>query len=768
LNTSPDILEGLLRPPSGDDAIDRKALAKLLVEIAESLKPELRAERNGLLPNDLQLEQLRTLLVGREIETLSRLTGVVDDPEHLAAVIGHILPTAIAQATSDERMGHVLAPVMEKAAESSIRNDPATLVNILYPTIVPAIRKSIGETIDATFQRLNQTLKYSLTWRGLKWRWEAWRTGRPFAEVVLKHTLVYQVEHVFLVHRHTGLLIAHVAADNAVSQDPQLVSSMLVAIQDFVRDSFSGAEHQGVDSVRLGELRLWSEPGPFALLVAVIRGDPPEGLHDTLRNTLSRIHAERHHALENFNGDSEGLGDVDARLRELVALGEHAPPRVGLARLVIWGSVLLLLILAGTWAAWWWNNQQLWQGYLDRLRAQPGIVITEAGKRDGMFVVSGLRDPLAADPQAVLREAGVNPAWVVANWLPYQSLDPQMVLKRLDATLKPPPTVTLQIAAGNRIVARGSAPRAWIEEARAIAQSLPAGAPSFDVAGVTNADEAEEQRQQAEEQQRRAEERQWQAYVARLRDEPGIVVTQSEVRDGKFILSGLRDPLAIDPLSLLGEAGVDPARVEAHFDPYQGLEPQFVLKRLQASLNPPPGVTFTVDGDRIVARGEASSPWIARARAAGRLLPAGAPVFDLSGIRDISEGSLRKLRDAIQAHSILFENNVSLPKAGQDAVLDQIAAELNELATMSSDLHVVTRVTLTGHSDDKGGGTSNLSLSLARAEAVRALLKKRGVDPDLLAVRGAGPLEPAKDETSEAARSANRRVSFSVGVEEQP
>jgi outer membrane protein OmpA-like peptidoglycan-associated protein len=354
----------------------------------------------------------------------------------------------------------------------------------------------------------------------------------------------------------------------------------------------------------------------------------------------------------------------------------------------------------------------------------------------------------------------VNPARVVASWVPYQALDPQMVLKRLDATLEPPPTVTLEIA-GNRIVARGSAPRAWIEEARAIAQSLPAGAPSFDVAGVTNADEAEEQRRQAEE-------RQWQAYVARLRDEPGIVVTQSEARDGKFILSGLRDPLAIEPLTLLGEAGIDPARVEAHFDPYQGLEPQFVLKRLQASLNPPPGVTLAVDGDRIVARGEASSPWIARARAAGRLLPAGTPVFDLSGIRDISEGSLRKLRDAIQAYSILFDNNVSLPKAGQDAVLDQIAAELNELATMSSDLHVVTRVTLTGHSDDKGGGTSNLSLSLARAEAVRALLKKRGVDPDLLAVRGAGPLEPAKDESSEAARSANRRVSFSVGVEEQP
>jgi outer membrane protein OmpA-like peptidoglycan-associated protein len=736
VSTSPDILEGLLRAPSGDDAIDRKALAKLLVEIAESLKPELRAERNGVLPNDLQLEQLRSLLVGREIETLSRLTGVVDDPERLAAVIGRILPTAIAQATSDERMGHVLAPVMEKAAESSIRNDPATLVNILYPTIVPAIRKSIGETIDATLQRLNQTLKYSLTLRGLKWRWEAWRTGSSFAEVAL---------------------------ENAVSQDPQLVSSMLVAIQDFVRDSFSGAEHQGVDSVRLGELRLWSEPGPFALLVAVIRGDPPEALHETLRNTLSRIHAERHHALENFNGDSEGLGDVDARLRELVALGEHAPPRVGLARMVIWGLVLLLLFLAGTWAVWWWNNQQLWAGYLERLRAQPGIVITEAGKRDGKFVVSGLRDPLAVDPQAVLREAGVNPAWVAASWLPYQSLDPQMVLKRLDATLKPPPTVTLEIA-GNRIVARGSAPRAWIEEARAIAQSLPAGAPSFDVAGVANADEAEEQRRQAEE-------RQWQAYVARLRDEPGIVVTQSEVRDGKFILSGLRDPLAIDPLSLLGEAGIDPARVEAQFDPYQGLDPQFVLKRLEASLNPPPGVTFEIDGDRIVARGEASSPWISRARKVGSSLPAGAPVLDLSSVRDISEGALGKLRDAIQARSINFDSGKSLPSAGQEQVLDEVARDLNELVKLSSTLHAVTRMTLTGHADSQGQGTSNLSLSMARAEAVRALLKKRGVDPDLLQVRGAGQLEPVADDSpaaAAAARSANRRVSFSIGFEEEP
>jgi len=907
VTAAPDILEQLLRSPSGDGEIDRKALAGLLVEIAQSLKPELRRQQNGVHPGDLQLEQLRTLLVGHEIETVWRLAGLVDDPERLAAAIGRILPTAIAQATRDERMGHVLAPVMERAAESSIRNDPKTLVNILYPTIVPAIRKSIGETIDEMFQRVNQALKYSLTWRGLKWRWEAWRTGRPFAEVVLKHTLVYQVEHAFLVHRHTGLLIAHVAAEDAVSQDPQLVSSMLVAIQDFVRDSFSGAEHQGIDSVRLGELRLWSEPGPFALLVAVIRGDPPEGLHETMRNTLSRIHAERYHALESFNGDSEGLGDVEARLRELVALGEHAAPRTLVARVLILGSLSLLLLGAVAWGAWWWRNQQLWEGYLERLGAQPGIVINEAGKRDGKFVVSGLRDPLAVDPRALLDNAGIDPARVetqfepyqaldprsvlkrlnltldppssvklviVGNnivaqgsapraWLdradavaqmlpagapsfdlagvrnedeaderrwqayvdrlraqpgivvtkseardgkfsvsglrdplavdplkllgeaaidpvrvethfePYQALDPQSVLHRFEASLDPPPSVTLAIA-GNRIVARGAASRSWLDRAHAFARMLPAGAPGFDLAGVRNDDEAEEQRQEVAELRQQADQRRWQSYVERLRAEPGIEVTRSEARDGKFAVSGMRDPLAVDPLALLDGTGIDPARVTAHFEPYQALDPQFVLKRLQASLNPPPGVTFAIEGNRIVVNGSASSPWISRARKVGNALPAGAPALDVSAVRDISEGALGKLRDAIQARSINFDSGKSLPAAGQEQVLDEIASELNELVKLSSTLHAVTRVTLTGHADSVGQGTSNLSLSVARAEAVRALLKKRGVDPDLLQVRGAGQLEPLEDDTSgtsansAAARSANRRVSFSIGFEEEP
>jgi outer membrane protein OmpA-like peptidoglycan-associated protein len=618
VSTSAATLDWLLRRCPTDSGIDRKALASLLAELARSVEPELRLVPTGISALDPRLEQLRTLLLGREIEVLGRLSKVVDDPEQFALAVGRILHAAIAIAADDERLGQVLAPTLEKATQNSIRKDPGTLVNILYPLIVPAIRKSIGETVDDTFQSLNETLKHSLTWRGLRWRWEAMRTGRSFAEVVLKHTLVYRVEHVFLIHRHTGLLIAHVAAEDAASQDPQLVSSMLSAIQDFMRDSFSGAEQQGLDTLQFGELRLWSEPGPFATLVAVIRGSPPEALHDTLRAVLSKIHSERRQALENFNGDSSGFGDVEAALTECVALRQQTQP-VTRSRFpwMVAAVGLLLLLGAGLWGLLSWQDRRAWDSYLSQLRTQPGIVITETARRDGKFLIAGLRDPLSVDPQILLRASRIDPKRVLARWAPYQALDPELVLKRLRAQLIPPTSVSLRVV-----------------------------------------------------------------------------------------------------------------------------------------------------GDRILARGTATSTWLARARSVGRLLPVGAPDFDLSGVRDVNDGPLNKLSETIESRSIHFDYNEPLPPSGQDATLDQVARELKELAALASSLGVTTRVTLTGHSDGIGRGTLNLSLSLARAEAVRALLKKRGVDPDLLAVRGAGPLEPLEVEASDAARSVNRRVSFTVGVEE--
>ncbi|MET3593190.1 outer membrane protein OmpA-like peptidoglycan-associated protein [Mesorhizobium shonense] len=606
---------------SNDTEIDREALARLLIEIARNVDPDHRARLEGVPTADPRMETLRQLLVGGEISELSRVTHLLDEPEQLAAAVGGVLPSA-ASLAPHAQLGEALAPAVERAAQRSIQKNPSTLTDILYPVFLPAIRKSIGEKIDQTFQSLNESLRHIFTWHGLKWRFEAWRTGTSFSEVVLNHSLVYRVEHVFLIHRTSGLLIAHVTAENATSEDPQLISSMLSAIQDFVRDSFNEKEQSGLDTIRFGELRLWSEVGPFATLVAVIRGNPPEELHEIIRDALLRIHEDCSQALEQFDGDSSQLAGVETRLQTCVEL-QHADSNQGFPWLVV-TAVLLVLIPAGGWFFLSWQTGQRWQAYVSRLETQPGIIVAEQKVRGGQFYIAGLRDPLAADPQSLLSGTQVDPARVHSNWQFYQSLEPAFVLKRLTASLAPPDSVRLSIV-DDRIVAEGEATAAWISRARAAAQQLSAGGPVFDIARVRDVMSPEE----------RAAER-WQAYVSRLETQPGIVVSEQKMRDGQFYIAGLRDPLAVDPQSLLSGTQVDPARVHASWQFYQSLEPVFVLKRLTASLYPTDKVRLSIVNGRIVAEGEAPDTWIDRARAAARQLSAGGPEFDISKVRDVS------------------------------------------------------------------------------------------------------------------------------------
>src|SRR5690606_23324082 len=80
------------------------------------------------------------------------------------------------------------------------------------------------------------------------------------------------------------------------------------------------------------------------------------------------------------------------------------------------------------------RERNRWSQYLNRLKEEPGIVLTEAGRADGKYYVSGLRDPLAADPHALLRESGIDGGQVRFQWEPYVSLQPVLVaVRRMEA-----------------------------------------------------------------------------------------------------------------------------------------------------------------------------------------------------------------------------------------------------------------------------------------------------------------------------------------------
>src|SRR5580704_289179 len=145
-------------------------------------------------PDDGQsFEKLRHLILAPEQEDLARLRERVENPDKRASDLSAVLPEAIQlrrQQGGEDALGEALTPTVEAALRESVRKDPGTLADALFPVMGPAIRRSILQTLRSMFESFNQAMEQSFSLRGLQWRFEAIRTGRPFSEVVLLHSLV--------------------------------------------------------------------------------------------------------------------------------------------------------------------------------------------------------------------------------------------------------------------------------------------------------------------------------------------------------------------------------------------------------------------------------------------------------------------------------------------------------------------------------------------------------------------------------------------------
>src|SRR5262245_29677983 len=429
---------------------------------------------------DDSLSELRSLLVGPERRDLTALQAHFSDPSLQTRDVSRVLPDAIALRATDPQLSKALAPSIEVAVTASVRKDPRPLADALFPVMGPAIRKAIAHTLASMMESLNRTVEHSLSWRAVQWRWTAFRTGKPFAEVVLLNTLEYRVDQVFLIHAETGLLLQEVWSEPRAVRETDQISAMLTAIRDFVRDSFKTRDEDTLDALRVGELSVIVEQGPHALLAGVVRGTAPQTLRTAFQNALERIHFQLGTELQAYTGDSSPF--ERARPEMEACLVTQFRPRQKGASYTRWAVAAILVLLAGgVWAIPRYRERQQWNAYLDRLGAEPGIVVASSGRKGGKYFVTGLRDALSRDPATLVADAGLSTNAIDSRWEPYQSLHPDFVTARARDLLRPPPGVTLELHDGV-LAARGAAPDRWVVESERIAPAI-AGVRRFEYGG---------------------------------------------------------------------------------------------------------------------------------------------------------------------------------------------------------------------------------------------------------------------------------------------
>lgn len=445
-----------------------------------SHQPTMPSEERGAA----RWHELRTLLTGPEQRQLAQILKRMDDPVRRAEELANALPDALSMGVAkDGRIARALQPTMDEALRSSVRKNPKALADAIFPALGPAIRKAISTTLLSMVQSLNHLLNRSLSFQGLKWRLEAMRTRRPFAEVVLLHTLVYRVEQIFLIHRHTGIVLEHVGTGQNGERDPDLVSGMLTAIQDFVKDSFDADSGEVLDTLRMdGDHSVWIEQGSQVILAIVIRGTPPLDLRNHFRELLDKVHLLYADVLHDFDGQVSSFAMIKPDLED--ALTFKLSSEKSRTSPLLWVLAAAVIAIAGFVSLQMFTHHRQWRSMVSALEAEKGIVITSAQRRGGRYYLSGLKDPLARDPREIIDASGIDSQNVHTRWQPYRALDDAMILRRAHTRLKPPHSVELRLSTGV-LSAHGTAPHAWVRQFQRLAVTIP-GVNAIDASQLTN------------------------------------------------------------------------------------------------------------------------------------------------------------------------------------------------------------------------------------------------------------------------------------------
>ncbi|MBK9654189.1 MAG: hypothetical protein IPO66_01475 [Rhodanobacteraceae bacterium] len=203
-------------------------------------------------------DRLREVLLGAERARLDQHDGAIEQARQAHATLPEQLPQLLEAAQRGdgrEALHRALAPAVAAALGDAVKRDRRTIVDALFPIIGPTIRKAIAEALRSFVGDLNRALEQSLSLRGWAWRFEAWRSRVPYAQVVVKHTLRYRIDHLFLIERESGLLLHRYSAPELPDLDSDAIAGMLTAIGDFVRDSVQADADSdgGLASATVGE-----------------------------------------------------------------------------------------------------------------------------------------------------------------------------------------------------------------------------------------------------------------------------------------------------------------------------------------------------------------------------------------------------------------------------------------------------------------------------------------------------------------------------------
>jgi len=124
-----------------------------------------------------------------------------------------------------------------------------------------------------------------------------------------------QIEEVFLVYRD-GVLLYHLSRSLSQDKDEDVLSGMLTAVTEFVRDAFVYGEHRELHQLDFGDYRIMIERGQNLYLAVVYSGKAASSIRKRVRSVMNHIETAYGSVLDKWDGDMEKVVGARDLIRE--------------------------------------------------------------------------------------------------------------------------------------------------------------------------------------------------------------------------------------------------------------------------------------------------------------------------------------------------------------------------------------------------------------------------------------------------------------------
>jgi hypothetical protein len=124
------------------------------------------------------------------------------------------------------------------------------------------------------------------------------------------------IDEVFLMY-NDGRLIKHFTRRLKPDMDEDILSSMLVAVQDFVKDSFRDQEGM-LDEMNFGRFQVLLGRGEHIILATIVLGDDPSHLKVQVTQAVKDIEEKYADILEDWDGEVQSLKGASKYVMDLI------------------------------------------------------------------------------------------------------------------------------------------------------------------------------------------------------------------------------------------------------------------------------------------------------------------------------------------------------------------------------------------------------------------------------------------------------------------